>query len=224
MTGIKIAITDDHPLMRMALMGALSKDNSDLEFAEAGSLTELVEWLETGQYCDLVVLDLNMPETNGLAGLTYFRARYPNLPVVVFSGVEDELVIQTAFELGISAFISKAEPSEVVCAAIDTVLRGEVVALSGAETPESDSVAIKIGAKLAALSPQQVRVLTMLGEGLLNKEIAAVLSVSPGTVKSHVTKLLDNLGLYNRTQAATFSLLLGDLEWATRPDRLVRFA
>jgi DNA-binding NarL/FixJ family response regulator len=63
----------------------------------------------------------------------------------------------------------------------------------------------------------------MLGEGLLNKEIASVLAISPGTVKSHVTKLLDNLGLYNRTQAASFSLLLGDLEWASRPDRLVRF-
>jgi DNA-binding NarL/FixJ family response regulator len=130
------------------------------------------------------------------------RAQYPGAPVVVVSGREERNVIRLCIDFGASGFIPKSTDMETMQMAIRAVLAGDLwappdVDLSGpVDRDAADSVR-----RLASLTPQQVRVLMMLSEGLLNKQIAYELSVSEATVKAHVSAILQKLGVESRTQA-----------------------
>jgi DNA-binding NarL/FixJ family response regulator len=132
----------------------------------------------------------------------YLRAQYPSVPVVVVSGNDDPTVIRRCMDFGASGFIPKTLDIEEMRAAIGSVLKGGVwtppdVDLDGGTDVETAALL----ARLSTLTPQQVRVLMMLSEGLLNKQIAYELSVSEATVKAHVSAILQKLGVESRTQA-----------------------
>ncbi len=198
----RFIIVDDHPLFRGALGQALSAAFADAEILEAGSLDELTEQLGTAGDIDLILLDLSMPGVHGVSGLIYLRAQHPEVPVVIVSASDDAGTIRQCLDCGASGFIPKSQPVERIREAIRRIIGGEVwlppdVDLSGEPTGES----AELVSRLSTLTPQQVRVLMMLGEGLLNKQIAFKLGVSEATIKAHVSAILQKLGVDSRTQA-----------------------
>lgn len=196
----RIIIVDDHPLFRSALRQTLAGGDPSISVEESGDLAELSAALEADRDCDLVLLDLNMPGTRGFSGLLLLRAQYPEIPVMIVSAVEDGGIIRRAFELGASGYLHKSVGPADIRRAIETVLSGEVYVPEGMEIPAEDSQSALMR-RLATLTPQQVRVLMMLSDGLMNKQIAYELSISEATVKAHVSAILQKLDVDSRTQA-----------------------
>jgi DNA-binding NarL/FixJ family response regulator len=198
----RFLIADDHPLFRGALREAVSGLLPTVDIAEAGTFEEVGETLERGGEVDLVLLDLSMPGARGFSGLMYLRAQYPGVPVAIVSANDDPAAIRRCMQLGASGFIPKTLSVDGMRAAMSKILDGGVwtppdVDLSGG----SDTETAELMARMATLTPQQVRVLMMLSEGLLNKQIAYQLGVSEATVKAHVSAILQKLGVESRTQA-----------------------
>lgn len=196
----RIIIVDDHPLFRSALRQTLAGGDPSISVEEAGDLSELSAALDADRDCDLVLLDLNMPGTRGFSGLLLLRAQYPEIPVMIVSAVEDGNTIRRAFELGASGYLHKSVGPADIRRAIETVLSGEVYVPEGMEIPAEDAQSALMR-RLATLTPQQVRVLMMLSDGLMNKQIAYELSISEATVKAHVSAILQKLDVDSRTQA-----------------------
>src|SRR5215468_6387924 len=198
----RLVIADDHPLFRGALREAVSALFPDVEIAEAGSFDDVSKLLERGSDVDLILLDLTMPGVRGFSGLMYLRAQYPSVPVVVVSANDDPAVIRRCMEFGASGFIPKTLGVEAIRAAISRVLTGGIWSPPDVNLDAgTDTATAELVQRLATLTPQQVRVLMMLSEGLLNKQIAYELSVSEATVKAHVSAILQKLGVESRTQA-----------------------
>lgn len=211
MAAYDILIADDHPLFRSALHQALTLGlGQDVSLVEVASIAELEERLAQKSDWDLVLLDLNMPGAYGFSGLVLLRGQYPHIPVVMISAQEEASVVVRAREFGASGFIPKSSPLEVIQSAVRAVLDGDAW-----WPPQADEAVVvsdearAASAGLASLTPQQFRVLTMVCEGLLNKQIAFELNVSEATVKAHVTAIFRKLGVRTRTQAA---LLLQQME------------
>ncbi|MCQ4270870.1 MULTISPECIES: response regulator transcription factor ErdR [Pseudomonas] len=211
MAAHEILIADDHPLFRSALHQALTLGlGSGVRLVEAASIAELESRLAEKGDWDLVLLDLNMPGAYGFSGLVLLRGQYPQVPVVMISAQEEAAVVARSREFGASGFIPKSSPLEVIQHAVRAVLDGDEWWPVLSDTAVSVSAEAKAAsAGLASLTPQQFRVLTMVCEGLLNKQIAYELSVSEATVKAHVTAIFRKLGVRTRTQAA---LLLQQME------------
>jgi DNA-binding NarL/FixJ family response regulator len=196
----RIIIVDDHPLFRAALRQTLAGGDPSIEVEEAGDLAGLNAALEADRDCDLVLLDLNMPGVRGFSGLLLLRAQYPDVPVAIISAVEDGAVIRRAFELGASGYLHKSVGPPEIRRAIETVLSGEVFVPEGIDIASDDDHSALMR-RLSTLTPQQVRVLMMLSDGLMNKQIAYELSISEATVKAHVSAILQKLDVDSRTQA-----------------------
>ncbi len=198
----RFIIADDHPLFRDALKLILASDMPEVELAEAGTLDEVSRAVGAAQ-TDLIILDLKMPGAHGFSGLAYLRAQYPGIPVVVVSASEQPAIIRRAMALGASGFIPKSASAAQMLAALRAVLAGELAVPEDVilDVPEEDGGAGETARLLSTLTPQQMRVLMMLREGLLNKQIAYKLGVSEATVKAHVSAILQKLKVESRTQA-----------------------
>ena len=209
----RIVIADDHPLFRDALRLAVQDALADVIFDDAGSLKETLDILAATDDVDLVLLDLKMPGVQGFSGLMLMRAQFPLVPVVVVSGSEESSVISRAVSLGALGFIPKSAPVEDMQAAISAVLKGDVWLPENVDLGTQANVELDdLAHRLSTLTPQQTRVLMMLREGLLNKQIAYELSVSEATVKAHVSAILQKLNVDSRTQAViAASRIDGDL-------------
>ncbi|MEW6455062.1 MAG: response regulator transcription factor [Pseudomonadota bacterium] len=213
-THYRIVIADDHPLFRGALREAVSGVFGKAEIAEAGSFDEASKLLDKGGDVDLILLDLTMPGVRGFSGLMYMRAQYPSVPVVVVSANDDPSVIRRCMDFGASGFIPKTLGIEQMREAIVRVLKGGVWTPADVDLQAgSDAEGAALLARLATLTPQQVRVLMMLSEGLLNKQIAYELSVSEATVKAHVSAILQKLGVESRTQAVIAAAKIEVGQW-----------
>src|SRR5438128_4168702 len=169
----RLVIADDHPLFRGALREAVTGLIEHAEIAEAGTFEEVPKLLDKVGEVDLVLLDLSMPGVRGFSGLMFLRAQYPSVPVVVVSANDDPAVIRRCMDFGASGFIPKTLGIEAMREAITRIFEG------GVWTPpdidlgvSSDAETTDLLGRLASLTPQQVRVLMMLSEGLLNKQIA----------------------------------------------------
>lgn len=210
---LRILVADDHPLVRGALKQALKGLAAEDGITEAGTFEDVSKTLADHEQ-DLVLLDLSMPGVQGFSGLIYLRAQHPATPVVVVSGNEDRAVIRRCIEFGASGFIPKSVDVDTMRAAINAVLEGgswtppDVDLSAPADKETSDLVR-----RLGSLTPQQVRVLMMLSEGLLNKQIAYELGVSEATVKAHVSAILQKLGVESRTQAVIAASKIAAGQW-----------
>jgi DNA-binding NarL/FixJ family response regulator len=210
----RLIIADDHPLFRGALREAVGGLFQGVEIAEAGSFDEVAHELDRGADVDLVLLDLAMPGVRGFSGLMYLRAQYPAVPVVVVSANEDPAVIRRCMDFGASGFIPKTAGIDSMRAAVGQVLDGGVWTPPDVDLGRAaDAAATELVARLATLTPQQVRVLMMLSEGLLNKQIAYELGVSEATVKAHVSAILQKLGVDSRTQAVIAAAKIEVGQW-----------
>jgi DNA-binding NarL/FixJ family response regulator len=213
-TNYRLVIADDHPLFRGALREAVTGLLARVDIAEAGTFDEVTELLERGSDVDLVLLDLTMPGVRGFSGLMYMRAQYPSVPVIVVSANDDPSAIRRCMEFGASGFIPKTLGVEAMRAAIRRVLDGGVWTPPDVDLAAgSDVETSELMARLATLTPQQVRVLMMLSEGLLNKQIAYQLGVSEATVKAHVSAILQKLGVESRTQAVIAAAKIEAGQW-----------
>ncbi len=198
-----ILIADDHPLFRDALRRAVQAAFPQARMLEADSVQALVELAERYPHADLLLLDLNMPGAHGFSALAHMRAVFPALPVVVVSAREEPALMRRAIGHGASAFIPKSATLQAIGEALAAVFEGEswlpADVSSQAATLDPDEEAI--ARRIAELTPQQYRVLAMVCNGLLNKQIAYELQVSEATVKAHMTSILRKLGAHSRTQA-----------------------
>lgn len=214
MGATSLLIADDHPLFRAALRQAAQDSlGRDLVLHEAGTLESVLAALDASPDIDLVLLDLHMPGSHGLAGLAAVRAQHPSVAVVVVSANEDPRVVRRALDHGAAGYLPKSAGLEELREAIQTVMdcqqwlpAGLRSAVAGAASEPEDAA---LAARLASLSPQQFRVLTLVAEGLLNKQIADRLQVQERTVKAHLSAIFERLGVRNRTQAG---VVLRELE------------
>lgn len=201
----RIIVADDHPLFREALQQALSSMLRGVSFTEAESFESLQAAAREHDEADLVLLDLDMPGAQGFSALAWLRNQYPALPVVVVSATSDPAVMRRAVDFGASGFIPKSSPLDTICAAVRAVLAGEVwlpEAALALDDDDAHSEEEELARRVSSLTPQQFRVLMMLAEGMLNKQIASELDVSEATIKAHVTAIFRKLGVRSRTQAA----------------------
>lgn len=199
----KFIVADDHPLFRAALTQALRQVAAQAEIVEADTMDATLDAVTRHPDVDLILLDLHMPGAHGFSGLIQLRGQMPDIPVAVVSGSEEVHVVRRAIDYGASGFIPKSSSLDAISRAIGEILEGEVwLPPEMADAlGEGDAEEAKFAEAIASLTPQQFRVLNMLTEGLLNKQIAYDLNVSEATIKAHVTAILRKLGVHSRTQA-----------------------
>ena len=211
---VRILIADDHPLIRGALNVAIMGISVDAQTIEAGTLEEAVAILEKDTAFNLLLLDLNMPGMKGFSGLTYVRAQYPSIPVMIVSGTTDRTTMRRCVDFGSSGFLPKTLDLEATRIAIRIVLDGGTWTPPDVDiTSPADQEIADLVKRLNSLTPQQMRVLMMLSEGMLNKQIAFDLTVSEATVKAHVSAILTKLGVESRTQAVIAAAKIEAGQW-----------
>ena len=202
---MNILIVDDHPLFRHALIQAVRYSFPQAQIHESAAVNEFYERLENGPEPDLVLLDLNLPGASGFSALVHVRAQYPSIPIVVVSAHEQVSIIQRAIAHGAVGYIPKSAHPSHIGEAIRHVLDGEIWLPPNLPTNisfdprEADETAL--AERIQSLTPQQFRVLMMVAEGLLNKQIGYELDVCEATIKAHVAAIFRKLGVQNRTQA-----------------------
>jgi DNA-binding NarL/FixJ family response regulator len=192
---MKILVCDDHALFREGLELVLGQLDPAAELASVGDAESALARVAADDALDLVLLDLQLPGMDGFAALERLRRDHPSVPVVVLSASESPAHARSALERGASGFIPKSTRGSVLLSALRLVLSGGVyvppLVMDGAAP-----------APRSALTGRQLEVLRLLARGLTNREIADVLKIAEGTVKTHVMHLYDALEVTNRTEAA----------------------
>jgi len=201
---LRFLIIDDHPLFREALRSALRLVHPEADMVDAHRIDEALAILDRKEVFDLALLDLSMPDVQGFEGLLQIRTRHPRLPVVVVSGHEDPRIVSEALSYGAAGFIPKSARKDDLAAAVREVMDGAVYVPADLVQPAASADCgdrADLVRRLSTLTPQQLRVLRMLRQGMLNKQIAYEMQVGETTVKAHVSEILRKLGVYSRTQA-----------------------
>ena len=210
---VRILLADDHPLFRIALAQAVRAVAPEATIAEAGTFGEALADLAAHDDTDLVLLDLHMPGSHGLMALATLRGEYPAIAVAMISAHDDAATVRRALAHGAAGFISKRSGLDELQTALRAVLAAQTwlpPALRGVVlVGDADAEERRLAARLATLSPQQMRVLSLVADGLLNKQIADRLGVQERTIKAHLTAIFERLDVRNRTQAG---VLLRSLE------------
>jgi len=198
-------IVDDHPLFCDALAMNLTGSAGIAEVESAGTLEAALERLSTGALPDIILLDLNLPDVNGLDGVVRLRQAAPDTPLIVVSSLDEVRVVRAALKAGVEAFIPKYAPREAFRDAFAIIAQGDIhpsrkVLESSAPAPSDEVLR-----RLALLTPQQGRILQLICAGKMNKHIAYELSIAETTVKAHVTAIMRKLGVQTRMQAVLFA-------------------
>lgn len=202
----RILIADDHPLYRDALRAVIPQACTEADLREACCSEEVIIQVTSDSAFELIVLDLNLPGADGLSCLRQVRQAAPLTPIIVVSGVDDPATMGEVVMAGAAGYVPKSAPRQVLIDAIRIIMAGgtylpaaAVIALrslrAGNQAPDPDATSKK-------LTSRQQRVLSLLAQGLSNKNIARTLDLSEITVKAHVSALLRKLGVSNRVQAA----------------------
>lgn len=208
-------VVDDHPLMRDALALVLSNAAPDDQIDTCGCLTDALTMLETQDY-DGIVLDLTLPDSNGVESIGVLRTRWPQVPILVVSGHDDRSTILRCFEAGAAGYVPKKLGPEVLVHALqlvgcgNTYLPAEILNSEPTSTrPLLPGLVRGPDARLNALSGRQLQVLEMVLRGLSNKVICRELNLAEGTVKAHVSAVLRALGVNSRAQAILVAVQTG---------------
>lgn len=206
---LRILLCDDHALFRDGLRLVLAELEEEVELVGAADGAGALREVAANDDLDLVLLDLALPDASGLEVLARLRADHPAVPVAVLSGSEAARDVRSALDLGAVGFIPKSSTAPILLAAIRLVLSGGIyVPPHLLEEPVAEASAPRSprpkgeGGAMPRLSPRQWEVLALLAEGRSNGEIGDALAIAPGTVKSHVMRIYEELQVNNRTEAA----------------------
>lgn len=196
-------VVDDHPLFCDAVVLTLQTIAAFEAIHVAGTLDKALETLGSVPDISWIILDLNLPDVNGLDGLLRLRSAAPKAAILVASSMADNKMISRTLRAGANGFIPKHSQSQVFRSAYECVTQGGVFVPEGYIEPLDDNAgtAEDTLARLASLTNQQTRILSLICEGKLNKQIAFDLSIAETTVKAHVTAIMRKLGVQSRTQA-----------------------
>ncbi len=199
-----VLIVDDHPLVCSALEGMLKSALAPCDLIQAHSAAQALETVRRIEDIDLVLLDLMLPDVEGFQGLLQLRREAPKIPILVLSGLDDVRLVQMARGYGALGFVNKKSSAAEIVAAVREVLAGKTAFTAAGDAicgPEEVAEIDQVSRVIGTLTPQQTTVLRLLGEGLLNKQIAYQLSISESTVKAHVSAILKKLEVSSRMQA-----------------------
>lgn len=201
----RVIVVDDHPLYRDALVATIQRIMPSCEIQVAGDVASLFLLLETGFEPDLVILDLMLPDAMGLSGFKDLRRARQECSVLVISARAGPNTIDALMQEGAAGYMPKDASADEFCAILKEIVRGRSFRTEDllrmwdlSEPASSDGWAHPT---LAALPPQQRRVLELICEGKANKQIAYELDLALATVKAHITAILRRLEVSNRTQA-----------------------
>ncbi|SFU19150.1 LuxR C-terminal-related transcriptional regulator [Sedimentitalea nanhaiensis] len=201
-----VLIVDDHPLYSDALASALTLVFPNSAIRQARTLGEALAALETDLRPDLVMFDLKLPDVTGISGFVSLRARLPDTPILVISSLASVELVQSLLAEGAAGFLSKDASAQTLKTVLTEIAAGRKYVPKSYRMPEGSAQKTVSGEavhpKLAALTPQQQRIMKLICAGKPNKQIAYELSLAEATVKAHITALLRRLGVQNRTQAA----------------------
>ncbi|MEJ6402679.1 response regulator transcription factor [Yoonia sp. 2307UL14-13] len=196
-----VLIIDDHPLFCDALELTLHALGTFTEIKTSDCIEAGLNILDSASPPALILLDLNLPDVSGLDGLIRIKRCAEKSPVVVVSSMTDNAVINGAIAAGASGFVPKHSGRAVFKEALSVIASGETYTPAGFVEAERDTDQSQLLARLSSLTNQQGRILELICEGKLNKQIAYDLSIAEGTVKAHVTAIMRKLGVQRRTQA-----------------------
>jgi len=201
-----VLIVDDHPLYSGALASALEGVFERCRVEKAGSLGAALATLDDGFAPDLVMFDLKLPDVNGISGFMTMRAKVPDVPILVISSLTSRELVSALMKEGAAGFLPKDTSVQVLQSVLSDVAAGgkyvPIDFLQDTQAKQPDANTDNIHPKLAALTPQQQKVMKLICEGKPNKQIAYELDLAEATVKAHITALLRRLDASNRTQAA----------------------
>ena len=201
---MRILVIEDHALVREGLLlalKALEEDGTATELLGVRDADAATLKLEENDDFDLILLDLMLPGTGGMAFLGVIRKRFPHIPVVILSALDDADTVMKAIRQGAAGFVSKASPTDVLLGALREVLAGEIWLPPEYRDMSGKRRRAKTVAERYGLTKSQARVLELLAEGKTNREIADLLDVTEGTVKIHVSAIFKAMGVGNRSQA-----------------------
>jgi DNA-binding NarL/FixJ family response regulator len=198
-------LIDDHALFRESVALLVAHRLSELELLLAADIGAGLQVLAQRPECALVLLDLGLPDSRGMAGLERVRAAAPTRPVIVISADERAQTVHDALDRGAAGFIPKTADSGVFCEALRRVLDGRVALPAQLAPP----LALRDADAQHGLSPRQCEVLRLLIEGRSNKDIQRELALSESTVKTHLQAVFRRLDVNTRTQAVVAAARLG---------------
>lgn len=203
---MNIAIIDDHELIRLGLRSILSTTPHEVTI-DVATANALFEQLQSGTPCDLILLDILLPETSGVEVAQRLRAEYPNIKIIVVSMETKEYTLIQLMQIGIDGFISKNGPMEEVCAAINSV--EEDVPYYGHDLAllVRDIVDARLDKKSSALlTKRELEIIEACCSGMLGKEIAEKFNISLRAVNSHKTNIFNKLGLNSSVEMVRFAI------------------
>jgi DNA-binding NarL/FixJ family response regulator len=198
---IKILVIEDHALVREGLLQTLQSLEDDVVTLGAADADAGLDILTTYDDIDLILLDLMLPGTSGMALLGVLRKRYPTIPVVILSALDDTETVMRGLRQGASGFVPKSSSTEAMMAALREVLAGEVYLPPKLRDASVRGSRPRGVADRYGLTQGQMRVLELLTEGKTNRQIAELLGVTEGTVKIHVSAIFKAMNVSNRSQA-----------------------
>jgi two-component system nitrate/nitrite response regulator NarL len=190
---MKILIVDDHPLFRAGFQAVLEQSSLEAGVSSVSSVTEALQTLQRDPDIGLVLLDVHLRGDDGFNALKLIGERFPTTACIMISGDEQSGVATRAVAAGASGFIPKSFTADEMIAAIRKVLAGEIFVPATTDLMQAPDT--------HGLTLRQLEVITMLGRGFSNKEIARALDVAERTVKAHVSAVFEALNVRNRTQA-----------------------
>lgn len=198
-----VLIVEDHPLFCDALSITLQIVGGISSVRTTGSIAECLRHLASGPQPDAVFLDLNLPDAEGLDGLLKVRKAAPDAALLIVSSLTSPAIVNAAIDFGASGYVPKHSQRQVFQDALARIARGEIYLPEGfaAADPGAARPLALTREKLESLTGQQSRILSLISEGKLNKQIAHDLDIAESTVKAHVTVIMRKLGVQTRTQA-----------------------
>lgn len=205
---INVMIVDDHLMVREGIKQILELDGDIKVVAEAGNGKECIEQLDENR-TDVLLLDINMPNMNGLQVLQYLREKKANVKVLILTIHNEVEYLVRAVEIGVDGYVLKDSDSSVLKKAILTVYRGdsfiqpELTPMLKKRLEDKNTSSKKYE---EVLTRREIEVLKLLAEGLFNKEIAYTLNISEKTVKNHVSNIFKKINVSDRTQAAVYAI------------------
>ncbi|WP_267897029.1 response regulator [Ureibacillus yapensis] len=207
---IHILLVEDQTIVRNGLKMILEQDEQLQVVAEASNGIEALSQLEC-HHVDLVLLDIRMPEMNGIEAAKHMKTKFPNLKIIILTTFDDDEYAYETLKDGANGFLLKSSEPEKLIGSVKSVMNGGLVI--------QEDIAAKLMPKLfkqsirrerddmdIPLTEREIAIVQLIGEGKTNKEIANSLFLSVGTVKNHITNILHELNLRDRTQIAIYAI------------------